>query len=288
MKEIKELRPQSGPSFVSKVPWRSWLLSIPLIFAGVLSGAALRQFGGLYAETMGGEGSSLITVAGLLFAMAILSLAAAMVCTLVRPVSVAGLFVALAAGLMMLTWRPSLWSVIGSAIFLAAALSYLASVTRGLTDRVRFSPFWIGMRSSTMLTGFVLAACISLSLGTGRYIETNGFSFPQEMEGLMAKLSDYYLEEAIPQEMQGLVDLSQLRAQLQAQVLDSMTRMLEPYSQYIPLAAAAIAYPLLSLANRVISLLSALALEGIFPLLEWMGLFSVNLHRQDVERLAPR
>lgn len=287
MKELRELRPESGHSAVSRLPWRAWLLSIPLIFSGVLAGAALRQFGGLYAETMGAEGGAAFTIAGLLFAMVILSVSSALVCTLVRPVSVAALFIALALGLMLFTWRAELWSVIGAAATLIGALYYLTSVARGLSERVRFSPFWIGLGSATMLTGFIIAACISLSLGTGQYIETHGFAIPEDMGPLMETITDYYLEVAIPEEMQGLVDSPQLRAQLKAQVMSGMERMLEPYSRYLPLAAAAFAYPLLSLAARLISLLSALALEGIFPLLEWLGLFTVHLHRQDVERVVP-
>jgi hypothetical protein len=288
MNEIEDLRPESGPSVVSKVAWRSWLLSIPLAFAGALAGAALRQFGGLYAETMGGEGGAVVTAAGLLFAMVILSLCAALVCTLVRPASVAALFIALASGLLLLMWRPAVWSVAGAAVFLLGGLNYLRSVTKGLSERVRFSASWIGSSSSTLLAGFTIAACISLGQGAGVYIEAHGFTFPKEMGPLLGKFSDYYLEAMIPEETQGLVDQTQLQAEFEAQVMQGMTGMLEPYSPYIPLVAAASAYTLLSLAGRLVSLFSALMLAGIFPLLEWLGLFSVHLHRQDVERLVPQ
>ena len=287
MDEIGNLRPKSGPTPQRDPPWRSWSLGMLLAVVAVIAGLSLRGFGGLYPALNSGVSGAVFSLAGMLFAMLTLSLSLALVSTLVRPLSVAALFILLASLLMFLAWKPGLWQALGAAVFLGLGLYYLWSVHSGLQARVRFSAGWIGLGSSSALTGFLIAACISLYAGTAAYIDQHGFAFPAGMEPLIGRLSEYYLQTAIPPEMQAL-DQSQLSSMLQAQVKDSMTRMLEPFSGYIPLLYAFLAYPLLSLAGRLISLISALMLELAFPLLEWAGLLEFQVRREEVERLVPR
>lgn len=287
MDEIGKLRPNSAPATREDLSWRSWSAGLALAVAAVIAGLSLRGFGNLYPALNAGVSGAIMTLAGLLFAMLMLSLSLALVSALVRPLSVAGLFILLAAVLMFLAWKPGLWQAVGTAVFLSLGLFYLQAVHSGLQDRVRFSAAWLSLGSSSALTGFLVAACISLYAGTAAYIDQHGFTFPEGMEPLIGKLSEYYLEVAIPPEMQAL-DQSQLSAMLQSQVKDSLTRMAEPFSSYIPMLYAFLAYPLLSLGGRLTSLVSALMLELAFPLLEWAGLVEIQVQRQDVDRLVPR
>jgi hypothetical protein len=287
MDEIGNLRPKAAPTVGEDLPWRSWSLSLALVVAAVIAGLSLRQFGGLYPALGSGRGDVAFTVAAVLFAMLLLSLSLALVSALVRPLSVAALFILLAAVLIFLAWKPGPWQALGTAVFLGLGLYYLQSVRNGLLGRVRFSAAWIGFGSSSALTGFLIAACISLYAGTSAHIRQHGFTFPAGMEPLIGRLSEYYLAVAIPPEMQAL-DQGQLSSMLQAQVKDSLGRMVEPFSAYIPLLYALLAYPPLSLGGRLISLVSALTLELLFPVLEWGGLVELQVRREEVERLVPR
>jgi len=272
---------------VKKIPWKAWLLSLPMLAAAYFAGNTLHRFGAFYPTLLESTGPALDLLLWLLGAIALAALAGGLVAVLVRPLPVAVGVMGLSALVMFLSWAIDLWSGLGAIAMMVGASSYVLVVERQLKMRIRFSPSRVGRASFRLMTGLSLAACISLYAGAADHIAENGIILPEEAWSAVAVGMDEYITLVAPSEIQG-PELDGMRETFHAQLQETLSDLAEPYSAYVPLVYALFFFMLLSQLLWLGSLLVGVLQRVLFPLLQSLGFAELKRERVVAERLVPR
>lgn len=270
-----------------KIPWKAWLLSLPMLAAAYFVGITISRFGAFYPIMMDSAGSALDLLLWLLGAIVLAALAAGVVAVLVRPLPAAIVTMGLSALVLFLAWGIDGWSALGAIAMLVAACGYVLSMEREMKMRIRFSPARVGRASFRLMTGLSLAACISLYAGAAEHIAENGIILPEEAWSAIAVGLDEYITLVAPNEFQG-PELDGMRETFHAQLQETLRDLAEPYSAYVPVVYALFFFMFLSplqwLAARLVGVLQ----RGVFPLLQSLGFAELKRERAVAERLVPR
>lgn len=270
-----------------KIPWKGWLLSLPMLAAAYFAGVTLHRFGDFYPTLMDSAGSTLDLLLWLLGAIVLAALAGGVVAVLVRPLPVAIVTMGLSALAMFLAWGIDGWSALGAIAMLVTACGYVLSMEREMKMRIRFSPARVGRASFRLMTGLSLAACISLYAGAAEHIAENGIILPEEAWSAVAVGLDEYIMLVVPNDFQG-TEVDGMRETFHAQLQETLRDLAEPYSAYVPFVYVLFFFMLLSQLLWLTAWLVGMLQRLIFPLLQALG-FAELIHEKVVaERLVPR
>lgn len=270
-----------------KIPWKGWLLSLPMLAAAYFAGVTLHRFGDFYPTLMDSAGSTLDLLLWLLGAIVLAALAGGVVAVLVRPLPVAIVTMGLSALAMFLAWGIDGWSALGAIAMLVTACGYVLSMEREMKMRIRFSPARVGRASFRLMTGLSLAACISLYAGAAEHIAENGIILPEEAWSAVAVGLDEYIMLVVPNDFQG-TEVDGMRETFHAQLQETLLDLAEPYSAYVPFVYVLFFFMLLSQLLWLAAWLVGMLQRLIFPLLQALG-FAELIHEKVVaERLVPR
>lgn len=270
-----------------KIPWKSWLLSLPMLAAAYFAGVTLHRFGDFYPTLMDSAGSTLDLLLWLLGAIVLAALAGGVVAVLVRPLPVAIVTMGLSALVIFLAWGIDGWSALGAIAMLVTACGYVLSMEREMKMRVRFSPARVGRASFRLMTGLSLAACISLYVGAAEHIAENGIILPEEAWSSIAVGLDEYITLVVPSEFRGS-ELNGMRETFHVQLQETLRDVAEPYSAYVPVVYALFFFMFLSQLLWLAAWLVGVLQRLIFPLLQSLGFAELKHERVVAERLVPR
>ena len=270
-----------------KIPWKAWLLSLPMLAAAYFVGITISRFGAFYPIMMDSAGSALDLLLWLLGAIVLAALAAGVVAVLVRPLPVAIVTMGLSALVLFLAWGIDGWSALGAFAMLVAACGYVLSMEREMKMRIRFSPARVGRASFRLMTGLSLAACISLYAGAAEHIAENGIILPEEAWSAIAVGLDEYITLVAPNEIQGPA-LDGMRETFHAQLQETLRDLAEPYRAYVPVVYALFIFMFLTQLLWLAAGLAGVLQRGVFALLQSLGFAELKHERVVAERLVPR
>ena len=261
------------------------LLAFPLVVVAYYVGLVCARLGRSYDLVLLPSVDLLWLLIQLVSALWLLSVAAGVAATLVRPVRAAIVAFAL-SGLAILAGLG--WSGVGGAavlLYVVAGCAYARRVSRDLAERTTFASRPISEAQTVLMVALVLLASTSAYVGFAARIEAEGFSIPSTYkEGIVARL-EAAVEEYLPKLVRDLA-IDVIREGIAFAVDKVLVGAVEPIQESIPLVVAvALFMPLLAV-TRVLAWVPALALRAVFAALKSLRVVRVVRATREVERLV--
>lgn len=237
------------------------LLMLPLIAAAWFFGAVCRRMEAGHVLLVFAVPELLHLVRDVLLALALLALAAGIVVLLFRPLWLAAVAFGISALALLLSWGVTVPHLLLVLLFFVAALAHAAITQRDVTLRISFSTGAVGFSQPGFLVALLLVVAAALYLGSARYARQEGFSIPAEYADEFAEHLASRVAAAFPSLIEQQV-YDSVREHTRQLLTTELQRLMKPVTPYVPIAAAlALFLPLL--------LVCLLLSWGVMPVL-WL------------------
>ncbi|MCL0076236.1 hypothetical protein M1N87_01460 [Dehalococcoidia bacterium] len=284
-----------------------------LIAASGYFGNICHQIGQLGDTIFAPSMDTLYLFLWLLLALALVTIAAGLVATLVRPLWMCFVAFALSSLAMLFIWGISLISIVLAVIYLLAGLLYSQRVNEGLNEYINFSGTRpIEDNQTILLVVLIIAACASFYSGYAAQIEREGFTMPpiDMVTGMAAEQIAPFVTDiatgVVAGQIEGIADLppgekeraiaefgEQLEQQVegwiklfQQQLEQQVEAWITPYQQWMPIGIAIILLIFLMSNIRFFLWVPILVLRGIFAILAASHVTKMVTKTQEVRRLT--
>lgn len=271
---------------MSTVWWlKAAFLALLLIAAGFFFGTLCRQMGGAYQVLIPPTRKFLPLLLRLLAAVGLVTVAAGVVTTLLRPLWVACAAFGLAGVAILLGWGVSRERALLTLLFVLAAAIYAAITQDDLRKRITFSVRALAQMQSILLVALLVLAVGSFYLGYAAQIRKEGLSIPLEHRERVANDLANRISFGFPEAFR-----EGIRSGVHDQVLDLLSvqfqKAVKPFERYVPAVLAALLFVLLLAATYLLAWVPTLLLGVVFSLLRAVRAVRVTTEMVEVKRLV--
>lgn len=181
--------------------------------------------------------------------------------------------------------------LIAGAAFFVGLFCYLISVVRQFNNQLRFSlrPF----AEKKLLISFLLAALVSVSFALG-YMKDSArdiYVLPPQARTLLIKQVESQFESFINKQAPQITAEQKQEALRQTLgktqgILNDMEKSAQPYKEFIPIAAGAIAFLVFQTALFLISLIAPLLLALLFLIFKLTHYIRTAVEKTEIKRIT--
>lgn len=256
-----------------------------LIGAGYFFGVVCRQIDQAYNLILSPSKEFLSPLLWFLLALIVVTTAAGLVATLLRPMWTSIVAFGLSGLAILLAWQLTIGSGILVLLYFLAGITYVLAVTKKLDQRIKFSVQSISKSQGMLRIALILIACGSLYFGYGAHIEQKGFSIPEPyLKMISGQIEERIIKAKVPaKEYQKVV--TSFRKEFKSAIDEFSKKTIKPYERFIPLAIVIALFTPLVTIVQLLAWIPTILLYIIFSLLKMSGVVKVISETKETEKL---
>lgn len=259
--------------------------SVLLIAAGYFFGTICGRMEQFSELLLSASGSLIKPLLWLLFALAVMAIAAGLVAALLRPAWTGILAYILSGAGILLGWQVSKESFILVLIYVLAGSLYIVGVAGDMNERIKLSMQSIRKGQGVLLATLALLLCGSLYIHCTDYIEREGFSIPDPYMDILMEQTVKQVEDQVPEIMRPLI-MPTFEEEFRDTIGELFEQIMAPYEKLIPLTIASTLFFSLSTITNLLAFVPNAAVSQVVSLLVSLGIVKVVSKEQEVERLT--
>jgi len=247
------------------------IFMILLVAASYFFGTLCNRVSGIGDNIFAFTASNLRLFIELVVSIGIMAITAGLVSVLLRPFWTCIVAFALSSLTIFLAWHLSTASIVAVVLYFLVGLLYCRGVSRGLEERIKFSPRAISENQTILFIILIVAITASFYIGYSKQFNQQGFSPPS-----------FVTEIAIRIENPEPGTEAEFIAEFDKQVKD----LIEPYGRYVPIAMSFFIFVALDFVVFILGWIPILILRLILYILTHLQVIRVRTEMREIQRLT--